>query len=193
MATLPLCVVLAVAVRRDGLGPALLRQERIGRKGEPFAMWKFRTMPPEADAGVFSRHLDEIEEAAASGGPEQPHLAIDHDLRVTRFGRFLRRWSLDELPNVWNVVRGDMSLVGPRPLIADEAALVARLAGPEVANGRLSVAPGITGLAQVRGRDDISLDERSVLDLEYVAARSVSLDLWILIQTTRTVLGHRGR
>jgi lipopolysaccharide/colanic/teichoic acid biosynthesis glycosyltransferase len=190
----PVAAVLAVAVRRSSPGPALLRQERIGRDGRRFELLKFRTMPVDADSNVFVAHLRDLEEAAGRGGPGgQPHLAIDDDPRVTGLGRRLRRWSLDEIPNLWNVVRGEMSLVGPRPLVAEEMALIGRELGDEAVAGRLSVPPGITGLAQVRGRDDIALAARSALDLDYVAVRSISLDVWILLQTVRTVLGRRGR
>ncbi len=189
----PVVVVVAVAVRRGSPGPALLRQERVGRDGRRFEMLKFRTMPVDADPEVFTTHLRDLEQAAERGGPGQPHLAIDDDPRVTSLGRRLRSWSLDEIPNLWNVVRGEMSLVGPRPLVAEETALIARELGSAAAAGRLSVPPGVTGLAQVRGRDDIALDARSALDLEYVADRSLSLDVWILFQTVRTVLRRRGR
>jgi lipopolysaccharide/colanic/teichoic acid biosynthesis glycosyltransferase len=189
----PVAAVVAVRVRRSSPGPALLRQQRVGRDGDRFGLWKFRTMRPDADPRVFAAHLEEIEEAAERGDPHQPHLAIDDDPRLTAIGRRLRRWSLDEIPNLWNVLRGDMSLVGPRPLVPDELELIRRELGAEAVAGRLAVSPGVTGLAQVRGRDDISLAERSALDLEYVSARSISLDLWILLETVRTVLGRRGR
>jgi lipopolysaccharide/colanic/teichoic acid biosynthesis glycosyltransferase len=189
----PVAAVVAVVVRRGSPGPALLRQERVGRDGRRFGLLKFRTMPVDADPTVFATHLLDLEHAAEQGGPEQPHLAIDDDPRLTSLGRRLRRWSLDEIPNLWNVVRGEMSLVGPRPLVAEEIGLIERELGGEAAAGRLSVPPGITGLAQVRGRDDIALAVRSGLDLDYVAARSISLDVWILLQTLRTVLGHQGR
>jgi len=193
VAAVPLAIVVAMAIRVDSPGPVLLRQVRVGRGGAPFAMWKFRTMHYGADPDVFAAHLDEIAEAAERGYGEQPGVGIDDDPRVTRIGRSLRRWSLDELPNLLNVLRGDMSLVGPRPLVADEVGLIARELGDEAVRRRHSVAPGVTGLAQVRGRDNISLAARSALDLEYAAARSVSLDVWILLQTVRTVIGRGGR
>ena len=173
---LPLAVALTPAmaaiawwVRRDSPGPAIYRQERIGFAGRPFTMLKFRTMVVGAErigAGI-----------AVSDGDE----------RITRAGRALRRLSLDELPQLWNVVRGDMSLVGPRPTVAFQvAAYDARQ------RGRLRARPGLTGLAQVRGRAGIPWSERIEIDLEYVARQSLRLDLAILLRTVWVVLRRRG-
>lgn len=173
---LPLAVALTPAmaaiawwVRRDSPGPAIYRQERIGFAGRPFTMLKFRTMVVDAErigAGI-----------AVSDG----------DDRITRAGRALRRLSLDELPQLWNVVRGDMSLVGPRPTVAFQvAAYDARQ------RGRLWARPGLTGLAQVRGRAGIPWSERIEIDLEYVARQSLLLDLAILARTVVVVLRRRG-
>lgn len=173
---LPLAVALTPAmaaiawwVRRDSPGPAIYRQERIGFAGRPFTMLKFRTMVVGAErigAGI-----------AVSDG----------DDRITRAGRALRRLSLDELPQLWNVVRGDMSLVGPRPTVAFQvAAYDARQ------RGRLRARPGLTGLAQVRGRAGIPWSERIEIDLEYAARQSLRLDLAILARTVVVVLRRRG-
>jgi lipopolysaccharide/colanic/teichoic acid biosynthesis glycosyltransferase len=173
---LPLAVALTPAmaaiawwVRRDSPGPAIYRQERIGFAGRPFTMLKFRTMVVGAErigAGI-----------AVSDG----------DDRITRAGRALRRLSLDELPQLWNVVRGDMSLVGPRPTVAFQvAAYDARQ------RGRLRARPGLTGLAQVRGRAGIPWSERIEIDLEYVARWSMRLDLAIIARTVVVVLRRRG-
>jgi lipopolysaccharide/colanic/teichoic acid biosynthesis glycosyltransferase len=173
---LPLAVALTPAmaaiawwVRRDSPGPAIYRQERIGFAGRPFTMLKFRTMVVGAErigAGI-----------AVSDGDE----------RITRAGRALRRLSLDELPQLWNVVRGDMSLVGPRPTVAFQvAAYDARQ------RGRLRARPGLTGLAQVRGRAGIPWSERIEIDLEYVGRQSLRLDLAILARTVVVVLRRRG-
>jgi lipopolysaccharide/colanic/teichoic acid biosynthesis glycosyltransferase len=190
--TAPLAAAAAVAVRLDSPGPVLFRQQRIGRSGRSFTIFKFRTMDASADPDILRSHLRRIE-AGDRGGFDSPQLAVINDPRVTRVGAFLRRWSLDELPNLWNVVRGEMSLVGPRPLVADEVEVASRVLGAEAIACRHTVPPGMTGLAQIRGRDDIAIRKRSQLDLEYIDARSPALDLWILGETVRTVFRHRGR
>jgi len=169
VALTPAMIVIAWWVRRDSPGPAIYRQERVGFAGRPFTMLKFRTMVVGAErigAGI-----------AVSDGDE----------RITRAGRALRRLSLDELPQLWNIVRGDMSLVGPRPTVAFQvAAYDARQ------RGRLRARPGLTGLAQVRGRAGIPWSERIEIDLEYVARWSLRLDLAILARTVVVVLARRG-
>lgn len=155
----------ALAVACTSRGPVLFRHERVGRNGKPFMLLKFRTM----------RH----DPRRAVGYP-------DHSL-VTPVGRILRRTSFDELPQLWNVARGSMSIVGPRPTIASQ---VERY--DERQRGRLLVRPGLTGLAQVRGRNALSWPERIDLDLEYVRTQSVGLDLRILLSTVRTVLSGEG-
>jgi lipopolysaccharide/colanic/teichoic acid biosynthesis glycosyltransferase len=178
----PVLLIAAVAVRLDSKGPAFFRQLRTGRDGKDFWMVKLRTMVIDHDAAVFHEHL----EALASNGDDEYTIKIDDDPRVTSVGALLRRWSLDELPNLWNVLKGSMSLVGPRPLVPDEAALVG------LDNPRFSVKPGVTGYAQVHGRDSISMTERTALDEEYVQIRSIGLDLRILLGTVGTVLGRTG-
>ena len=163
--TAPVQAVVAVAVA-VGLGrPVLFRQQRPGAYGEPFTILKFRTMRPVDVAGG----------------------RMDDASRLTRLGRFLRATSLDELPTLVNVVRGDMSLVGPRPL------LMAYLPRYSPAQARRhDVRPGLTGLAQVSGRNAVRWDERLALDVEYVDTRSVRLDLVILLRTVRAVLRREG-
>jgi len=175
----PLLIALAVAVRLDSPGPALFRQTRVGRDDARFTMWKFRTMACDA-ASVVPDLLDLNE---ASG----PLFKIRDDPRVTRVGRWLRRTSLDELPQLVNVVLGQMSLVGPRPALPSEVEAYL----PEVRH-RLVVRPGMTGLWQVSGRSDLSWEEAVRLDQQYVDNWSLLLDLRILLRTAGAVLGGRG-
>jgi lipopolysaccharide/colanic/teichoic acid biosynthesis glycosyltransferase len=179
----PILLVAAVAVRLNSAGPAFFRQLRTGRDGKDFWMVKLRTMVIDHDSAVFQEHLQAL---AQSNGDDEYTIKIDDDPRVTAVGKWLRRWSLDELPNLWNVLKGSMSLVGPRPLVPDEAALIG------LDNPRFTVKPGVTGYAQVHGRDSISMSERTTLDEEYVKNRTMSLDLRILLDTVGTVLGRTG-
>lgn len=176
----PLLVLIALAVATTSRGPVLYRQRRVGRGGHEFEILKFRTMRVDADqqaALLFARRND-------AAGPL--HKLYD-DPRVTRVGRLLRRLSLDELPQLWNVLTGTMALVGPRPALPHE---VARFAPRD--HGRHRVRPGMTGLAQVSGRSDLSWEEAIDLDLHYVAHRSFRLDLGILLRTLPAVLRGRG-
>ncbi|MEU2718396.1 sugar transferase [Streptomyces sp. NPDC007205] len=175
----PLFGVLALAIRMDSPGPVLHRQTRIGQGGAPFTMWKFRTMVADAERR-------RVELATAN---EQQGLLFKmrRDPRVTRAGRWLRRSSLDELPQLVNVLRGEMSLVGPRPPLPDEAAHY-----DEVEARRLIVKPGMTGLWQVSGRSDLSWDETVGLDLRYADNWSISGDLDVIARTFRAVVDGRG-
>lgn len=168
----PVLVGLAAVVKLTSPGPVLYRGARVGRYGRTFAMWKFRTMragAPDirnADGSTYAGRDDE---------------------RVTPIGRWLRRTSLDEVPQLWNVLRGDMSLVGPRPELPDQVQYYD--AGER---RRLDVRPGITGLAQISGRNAIDWKARRALDVEYVASLSLRTDLRILWRTLPGVLGARG-
>jgi lipopolysaccharide/colanic/teichoic acid biosynthesis glycosyltransferase len=174
----PLVVLVAVTVKLDSRGSVLFTQQRIGRKGRIFQMLKFRTMVPGAE-----RQVEELFELS-----DDPHwLKLDHDPRITRVGRVLRLTSLDELPQLWNVLRGDMSLVGPRPLIETEDATVSGWA-----RTRLDLAPGITGMWQVLGRTSIPFEEMVKLDYLYVTNWSVWLDVKLLLRTFPVVLHRRG-
>ena len=176
---LPVLAVLAIAIRWETPGPALFRQERIGRDGVPFTMLKLRSMRVGAEAARVLLADDNEKDGVL--------FKIVQDPRVSPLGRWLRRYSLDELPQLWNVVRGDMSLVGPRPALPGE---VARYdADPR---RRLVVKPGVTGLWQVSGRSDLSWAESVRLDIKYVDNWSLRLDLAILARTVQAVLGHRG-
>jgi exopolysaccharide biosynthesis polyprenyl glycosylphosphotransferase len=177
--TAPLMVVLGVLVRVDSRGPALFKQLRAGRRGVPFRFLKFRTMCEDAEeriAEVVS--LDELKE---------PMYKLRRDPRVTRVGRFLRRTSLDELPQLFNVLRGDMSLVGPRP---EELWLVERYG--ETERFRLEMRPGITGPMQVHGRGQLTFQERLAVEREYVENYSLKKDLRILLRTGGVIFRADG-
>lgn len=179
---LPLIVLIVLFLRNDG-GPVIFRHRRIGRDGRSFDCLKFRSMVPDAD-----RKLREVLE-------QRPELKAewlrDHKLRndprITAIGRFLRRTSFDELPQILNVLRGDMSLVGPRPIVREEVMRYGRCLPLY-----LSAKPGITGLWQVTGRNDTDYRRRVVLDVYYVRKQSALLDLYILLKTTRVVLRGGG-
>nr|WP_254694576.1 WecB/TagA/CpsF family glycosyltransferase [Alloyangia pacifica] len=175
----PLLLLVVLAIRLDSPGSALYRQTRVGKDGVPFSVLKFRSMHTDA----------EERRAALLAQSDRAGICFKsrNDPRVTRVGRFLRRSSLDELPQIFNVLRGEMSLVGPRPALPQEVAVY-----PAQALGRLKVKPGITGLWQISGRADISFDKMIDMDLAYGASRSTLLDLMIIFLTFRTVLSGRG-
>jgi lipopolysaccharide/colanic/teichoic acid biosynthesis glycosyltransferase len=169
LVTSPLLLGAALALRLEGGGAVIYRQRRVGRHGEPFELWKLRTMVSGAEAmgaGIY---------------------VLEGDARITRVGRLLRRFSLDELPNLVNVLRGEMALVGPRPTIQEQ---VDRYTDRQ--RRRLEVKPGITGWAQVNGRASLPWPERIELDVWYVDNRSLMLDLRILLKTARMLATGRG-
>ncbi len=177
----PLFAVIAVAIKLDSPGPVFFRQERVGYAGRVFRVWKFRTMRADADQAKSTvAHLN------ASG--DKRLFKIPNDPRVTRLGRFLRRYSLDEFPQFLNVLAGEMSMVGPRPFFPND------LRGYlDHHFARLGAKPGITGLWQVKGRSDVTDFEEVVrLDREYLDRWSLGLDLWIVLQTIPAVLRGRG-
>lgn len=177
----PVMAVIAVVIRATSPGPALFRQERVGRGAVPFTMLKFRTMAQGADAVV---HLDEaISEEYRANDFKLP---LDRDPRVTRVGRLLRRTSMDELPQLLNVLRGEMSIVGPRPVLAEELELY----GPYRA-AYVTAYPGMTGRWQVEGRNRIRYPERARIDGEYVNGWSVTADLKILMRTVPALVSNR--
>jgi exopolysaccharide biosynthesis polyprenyl glycosylphosphotransferase len=179
LAVSPLLVVIAVAIKLDGRGPVFFRQQRVGRHGKRFEMLKFRTMVPGADAlKAGLRHRNEAQEGL---------FKIAEDPRVTRVGRLLRRSALDELPQLWNIVRGEMSLVGPRPLVLDEDQ---RIEGWH--RRRLELTPGMTGPWQILGPARVPLREMVAIDYLYVANWSLWTDIKILLRTIPHVLQRRG-
>jgi len=179
VALAPVLLVVAVLIRLGSRGPAIFRQERSGRDGHPFTMYKFRTMVVDAEdrlAGL--RHQNE-----GAG----PLFKLANDPRITRFGRVLRRTSIDELPQLVNVLKGDMSLVGPRPALPSETSQYS-----EWVWRRLHVKPGLTGLWQVSGRSTLSWDDSIRIDLQYVNNWNLRLDVAILARTVRAVLARDG-
>jgi lipopolysaccharide/colanic/teichoic acid biosynthesis glycosyltransferase len=167
--TAPLLALVALAIRLESRGPVFYRQRRVGRHGRLFQLWKLRTMVPGAEAmgaGIY---------------------VLEGDPRITRVGRMLRRFSFDELPNLLNVLQGDMAMVGPRPTVQEQ---VDRYT--ERQRRRLEVKPGITGWAQINGRTSLPWPERIELDVWYVEHRSVRLDLRILARTARMLATGRG-
>ncbi len=180
----PLLVSVLIAVRLESPGPLFFRQRRMGRAGKPFSCIKIRTMYPDADERLkrfFQEHPsreDEWRRFAKVRG---------NDPRVTRVGRLLRRFSIDEVPQLWNILRGEMSVIGPRPYLEEE---VDNMGGARAII--TSVHPGLTGLWQVSGRNELSFRERVEMDEYYVRNWTLGLDLWILLQTVRVVLTGRG-
>jgi exopolysaccharide biosynthesis polyprenyl glycosylphosphotransferase len=175
----PLLAAIAVGILLDSGRPVFFRQRRAGVEGEPFTMLKFRTMVADAE-----QRLGELVDLAKL---EQPAFKIPDDPRVTRFGRVLRRFSLDELPQLINVLRGDMSLVGPRP---EEEGVVALY--DERQRGRLAIKPGLTGPMQVYGRSDLTFEERLAMERDYLDNLSLAGDLAILLRTPRAVIRGEG-
>jgi len=167
--TAPFLAIAGIAIRVESGRPVFYRQRRVGEHGRPFDVWKLRTMVPGAEsmgAGIY---------------------VVEGDPRITRVGRLLRRFSLDELPNLVNVLKGDMAMVGPRPTVQEQ---VDRYT--ERQRRRLEVKPGITGWAQINGRTSLPWPERIELDVWYVEHRSLRLDLRILARTARMLATGRG-
>lgn len=180
----PLWIIVAAMVRLNDGGPAFFTQERVGLNGKTFTMFKFRTM--RVDAEELKASLMEANEADSSAG-NSIMFKMANDPRITRIGAFLRKTSIDELPQLFNVLRGDMSLVGPRPPLPSEVAQY-----ESRVMGKFTVRPGITGLWQISGRSNLSWDETVHLDLSYAQHRSLTLDAWIMLQTVPALLRHEG-
>jgi lipopolysaccharide/colanic/teichoic acid biosynthesis glycosyltransferase len=179
LAVSPLLAVIAVAIKLDSRGPVFFRQQRVGRHGQRFRMLKFRTMVPDAEA--LKEGLRDRNEA------KEGLFKIAADPRITRVGRLLRASALDELPQLWNIVRGEMSLVGPRPLVLDEDQ---RIEGWH--RRRLELMPGMTGPWQILGPSRVPLKEMVAIDYLYVANWSLWTDVKILLRTVPHVLGRHG-
>lgn len=187
----PLLSMVAVLVKLDSPGPVFFKQKRIGENGRPFEMFKFRSMRVDADPEVHKAYVQRLikenmslEDARPDG---QTSLKMEHDPRITRVGQIIRKTSIDELPQLLNVLRGDMSLVGPRPPLPYEVELY-----EEWHMHRLDVPPGVTGWWQVKGRNRVSFDEMIRMDLYYIEHRSFWMDLKILFLTPRAVLSGAG-
>jgi lipopolysaccharide/colanic/teichoic acid biosynthesis glycosyltransferase len=185
----PLLIGLALAVRLDSRGPALFRQRRVGHREREFTLYKFRSMRVDADPRGHQEYVTALIKGESSsqenGGESLYKLAVDN--RITAVGRWIRRWSLDELPQLFNVLKGDMSLVGPRPAIPYEVSEY-----PNWYRERFSVKPGLTGYWQVSGRNERTYEEMVRLDIEYAERRSLGLDLLILLKTPWVVLSRKG-
>ena len=169
--------------------PIIYSQKRVGLNGKEFTLYKFRTMSVSSDESVHKEHYKDLssnKKIEPSLTPDDP-IRIENDDRITKIGSILRKTSLDELPNLLNVLLGQMSFVGPRPLVKYESDLYG-----EYSKKRNSVKPGITGLAQIQGRLDLSLQERLYWDIEYVEKKSFYYDLLIIFKTVISVLSRRG-
>jgi lipopolysaccharide/colanic/teichoic acid biosynthesis glycosyltransferase len=175
----PLFALVALIVKLTSPGPIFYSQMRSGHGGKPFRMYKFRSMVVDADA--------KKQELMAINEQDGPAFKLRNDPRVTKIGRFLRKTSIDELPQLWNVLMGDMTLVGPRAMYCPEMDACTRWQ-----RRRLDVHQGITCIWQVRGRSSVPFDEWMRMDIQYVRARSLLRDLWLLIKTIPAVLFRRG-
>lgn len=185
--TSPVWLALAVAIRATTPGPILFRQQRIGLNGVPFTLLKFRSMLHGAPEGVHERFVTSMISALPAIAPPHSIHKLQNDPRITPVGRWIRRMSLDELPQLINVLRGEMSLVGPRPPLAYEVAKY-----EPWQHDRLAVRPGITGLWQVSGRNRLTYFEMCEIDVRYVRGWSFSTDLRILLRTPWAVIVERG-
>lgn len=180
----PIFLAIAIAIRFSSKGPIVYSHQRIGRGGKKFGCYKFRTMYPDADTKLKSI----LESNPELKNEWESSYKLKNDPRVTPIGSFLRKTSLDEFPQFWNVLKGDLSVVGPRPVIRDE---IVKYYG-EKAGKVLSVRPGLTGLWQVSGRSNISYDSRILLDEEYINKQSLSLDIKLVLKTIPAMLSSKG-
>jgi lipopolysaccharide/colanic/teichoic acid biosynthesis glycosyltransferase len=175
----PVCLIAAIVIRRTSRGPVLYQQVRIGEHGKPFTCYKYRTMVPNA----HTLKIDLIDRNDTTG----PVFKLVADPRIIPIGRFLRKFSIDEIPQLINVIRGDMSIVGPRPPLPEEVDTY-----DDYQFGRLAVKPGLTCLWQVSGRSHIGFEEWVELDLEYIRRRGFWYDIWMILRTIPAVLTCRG-
>lgn len=184
----PLLVIVAALIWLTTPGPALFRQVRLGKDGSRFVLFKFRTMYTGSRDEVHRDYVRKLltQDEPPDGGRNGVY-KLEHDDRITPIGRLIRRTSIDELPQLLNVIRGDMSLVGPRPALPWEAELL-----DAVHLARFSVPPGLTGLWQVSGRNTLTMKQGLELDIEYVRRQGLALDLWILLKTIPVVLSTHG-
>ncbi len=195
LALSPIILVVALLIKLDSTGPVFYSHERMGydwrrRRLKTFKMHKFRSMFDKCDQSLHEQHIKDWvrgvrDGSTGDGGPQL--MKLTHDPRITRIGRFLRKTSIDELPQLWNVVRGEMSLVGPRPVPLYEVEEY-----QPWHRRRLEATPGITCVWQVRGRGLVGLDDMVRMDLEYIEQRSLWLDFKLLLQTIPVVLSGRG-
>ena len=184
LALLPLLAAVAVAIKIDSPGPVLFKQERLGRGQKPFTMYKFRSMGVDSGDAL---HRAAVKSTAASTRREIGVFKSLEDPRVTRVGRFIRTWNLDELPNLLNILRGEMSIVGPRPALDYELPYY-----KDWFFQRFSVRPGLTGLWQVKRADAEDFDEMIRMDVEYTERMSVWLDLKLIVLTIPSIIREKG-
>ena len=181
----PVILVIVALIRLDSPGPAIYRHKRIGKDGKPFDLFKFRSMVIGSDDSKYMRYLQELIESAKEGDGK-PYRKMDNDPRVTRVGKILRQYYIDELPQLWNILKGEMSLVGPRPHVQYEVDHYT----PDQLR-RLAVRPGATGLWQVEGKADCSFNELLDIDLRYIDGWNFWLDIRIIWKTAMIIL-HGG-
>lgn len=175
----PIFLITALAIKIEDKGPVIFAQNRAGKDGQPFRMYKFRSMYVDAE----KRRNELLAQNEADG----PLFKIANDPRITKVGRFIRKTSIDELPQLWNILKGQMSIVGPRPLVTYEQSQC-----NEYQAQRLLVKPGLTCIWQVSGRSDTKFDELIEMDLEYIRNRSLWLDIKLIIKTVVVVFTHKG-
>ena len=189
LALAPLLGAIALAVRLDSGGPVVFRQERLGLQGKRFTILKFRTMYADSDDGPHKEAMQRVVEGVRTDLPEgtQSFKSL-YDARITRVGKFLRKWNLDELPQLVNVLRGEMSLVGPRPALEYELPLY-----KDWYHGRFAMRPGLTGLWQVKRSEAGNLDEMMAFDIRYVESFSLWLDVKLIAMTIPAIVREKGR
>ena len=185
LVSLPALLIAAAAIKLDSPGPVLFSQTRVGRGGRPFRILKLRSMYVDNDDSEHRAYVARL--IAGQASSEDGVFKLVNDPRVTRVGRLIRRYSVDELPQFWNVLRGDMSLVGPRPALPGEVAMY-----DPAARQRLAVKPGVTGLWQVSGRCELSFSDMVELDVTYCQQWTLRRDLAILLRTPAAAFGGRG-
>jgi lipopolysaccharide/colanic/teichoic acid biosynthesis glycosyltransferase len=183
----PVMLVVAIAIKLDSKGPIIFRQTRIGKNHQPFTFYKFRSMCHNADSTVHKQFVQSLINGKTAESRCNGTYKLTTDKRITRVGKFIRKASLDELPQLFNIIKGDMTLVGPRPPIPYEVAEY-----KDWHHRRLDVTPGLTGLWQVEGRSLVSFDEMCAMDIAYVERRSLLLDLVLMVETIPVVLSGRG-
>jgi exopolysaccharide biosynthesis polyprenyl glycosylphosphotransferase len=183
----PVMVVIAVAIKLDSPGPVIYRQRVLGEHGKPITVYKFRSMHHNADDSVHRKYLKRYVKENNPADEEKGVYKLTNDERITRVGRFIRKYSLDETPQLWSVLKGSLSLIGPRPPLSYEYENY-----DDFHKKRLIIKPGITGLWQVSGKSHLSFEQMVALDLRYINEWSIWLDLKILLWTIPLVFGGRN-